>query len=83
MRYEFIHFKVIAEKPKTFVWQCCTNSSGDELGIVKWYGPWRQYCYFPTSPAVYSEGCLRDIYSFLELIRTKSPKDKDHELEVK
>ena len=74
--YKHISFVKVADKAKTSVWSCQNNHSGfklgnrtwdrTELGIVRWYGPWRQYCYFATNGlAVYSESCLRDICSFL------------------
>lgn len=70
-RYQFIHFVKIEQKPKTSVWHCRNNRSGNELGIVKWYGPWRQYCYFPTTPAVYSAGCLNDIQEFIKQLEAQ------------
>ena len=72
MRYKYIHFIKVAEKPKTSVWSCRNNSSGDELGEVKWYPAWRQYCYFPTVQAVYSDGCLKDISSFIQSMNKPS-----------
>lgn len=70
LRYEYIHFVKIQDKPKTSVWSCRNNRSGRPLGIVEWYSPWRQYCYTDCSPilaghAVYSRGCLADIAAFL------------------
>lgn len=65
-RQKYIHFVLTAQKPKTSVWSCRNNRSGEELGVIKWYGPWRQYCYFPTVQAVYSAGCLDDIARFLD-----------------
>ena len=75
-KYQYIHFLKVRELPKTSVWSCRNNQSGiivgerqsraSELGIVRWYGPWRQYCYFATNGlAVYSKSCLKDICSFL------------------
>lgn len=61
--YQFLHFMISQEKTKTSVWSCFTRH-GDELGTVKWYGAWRQYCYFPTQQAVYSAGCMDDIADF-------------------
>lgn len=69
--YQFINFKLIDQKTKTGVYKCCNNKSGDELGIVKWYSAWSQYCYFPTRPAVYSKGCLEDINDFIKQISKK------------
>ncbi|GAG11755.1 unnamed protein product [marine sediment metagenome] len=64
--YRYVHFVKVDQGPRTSVWTCRNNRSGGELGRVRWYGPWRQYCYFPVSQAVYSGGCLKDICSFLE-----------------
>ena len=59
--YEHIRFIKFADRPKTPAWTCVNKRSGDELGEVRWYPAWRQYCYFPTVQAVYSVGCLNDI----------------------
>lgn len=69
MTYKFINFILIEQKPKTGVWACVNNSSGDTIGIVKWYPSWRQYCYFPGGSTVYSKGCLEDIIDFMESLR--------------
>jgi len=61
--YQFLHFVETDKKPKTSTWSCRTRG-GDELGTVKWYSSWRQYCYFPTVQAVYSAGCMEDIAAF-------------------
>jgi hypothetical protein len=64
-QYQYIHFVKVADKPKTSVWSCRNTHRGDELGEVHWYPAWRQYCYFPTQPAIYSIGCLADIEDFI------------------
>lgn len=66
MKYKYIQFVLKEKKEKTEVYSCRNNRTNDELGIVRWYAPWRQYCYFPTVQAVYSEGCLKDIESFIK-----------------
>ena len=62
--YKYLHFVKTEDKPKTSVWSCKTRDD-TELGIVKWFSSWRQYCYFPICQAVYSAGCLDDISSFM------------------
>jgi len=62
-QYKYISFKIVEGRPKW--WRCTNNRNGDELGIVRWYGPWRQYCYFATAQAVYSKDCLIDIENFI------------------
>jgi hypothetical protein len=31
------------------------------LGIIKWFGRWRQYAFFPDNGTVYNVECLNDI----------------------
>jgi len=64
--YKYIHFILIEEKPKTQAWSC-RSSAEDELGQVRWYGSWRQYCFFPTGygQLVFNDGCLKDIIHFM------------------
>ncbi len=51
---------------KTAVYTVRNRNHGDRLGVVSWYGPWRQYVFKPASPIVLSAGCLRDIASFVD-----------------
>lgn len=66
MIYEYIKFVKVEEKPKTSVWSCQNKGDDYELGVVKWYGSWRQYCFFPSGPSVLNKGCLEDIIHFME-----------------
>ena len=68
-RYQFINFVLVEQKPKTGVYSCRNNRSEAELGEIRWHGPWRQYCYFPTVQAVYSAGCLADIQEFMAALK--------------
>jgi len=45
------------------------------LGIIKWFGRWRKYCFFPVEGTIYEETCLRDISQFIEE-ETKAHKAK-------
>lgn len=81
--FQHIHFVVIEEKPKTSVWGCLNTKSDDMLGIVKWYGPWRQYCFFPMADCVFSKGCLEDINQFIGSLSELSLGDLHALLEQK
>ena len=65
LRYKYVHFVKVDQKPKTSVWTCRNNRTGGELGRIHWYGAWCQYCYFPVAQVMYSKGCLADIGTFL------------------
>jgi len=67
--YQYLVFVQQPSNGKTSIWSCQNKHYGEELGIVKWFGSWRQYCYFPTVPATYSTGCLQDISSFIEQLK--------------
>lgn len=43
---------------KTGVWIVRSVRSGTTLGVIRWYGPWRQYCFFPTSATIFNTDCL-------------------------
>jgi hypothetical protein len=68
-KYDFISFVEVEKKPKTSVWSCISNNGGYELGRVKWYGPWRQYSFFPVAGTVFNSGCLYDVVDFLRQLK--------------
>lgn len=77
-KFEYIHFVKVAEKPKTVVYEVRSNRSEEVLGEVKWYGPWRQYCFHPALDklTVWNAGCLRDLIAFIESLPRKTNRKK-------
>ena len=67
-KYKYFQTLWYESKPKTAVFMLVTNSRYDVLGFVKWYAPWRQYCFFPDKDMVYSRGCMREINEFIDLL---------------
>ena len=63
---KYMEAEFVEEKPKTQVWQVKSKSDGSKLGVIKWFAPWRQYCFFTVDVSVFSARCLRDFASFLE-----------------
>ena len=74
-KFKWIWFNKIEGKPKTQVWECYSNESDEELGLVKWYGPWRQYCFFPETSLLFNPECMREVAEFVETL-TKKHKAK-------
>jgi len=66
--YKYIHFGETNLSRREF--SCRNTKSGEQLGKVKSYPRWGRYCYFPTTQAVYSADCLRDIAHFLEQVNS-------------
>lgn len=38
-----------------------SKSGGYLLGKIKWYGAWRQYCFYPEPETIFNTGCMDDI----------------------
>ena len=65
-KFKYIHFEEVdSTGKKTSVWQCVNNKSFDQLGRIKWYGPWRQYCVYTDGYVIFNKGCMEDINYFI------------------
>lgn len=53
---------------KTSIVYVISKSSGDELGLIKWYGPWRQFCFWPALDTIFNVGCLEEIQTVIKLL---------------
>jgi hypothetical protein len=54
---------------KTRAWNIAPKDEGPNyhwIGGVRWYAPWRKYCFFPQPNTVYEQLCLREIADFCE-----------------
>ncbi|MFW9872927.1 MAG: hypothetical protein ACFFG0_07485 [Candidatus Thorarchaeota archaeon] len=61
----YIKFKIIENKPKTKVWGIYNKNNGIKIGEIRWYGSWRQYCFFPEEGTLFDKTCLTDIINFI------------------
>ncbi len=64
--------------PRTLVWDVINIRSGNHIGQIRFYGPWRQYCFVPAPATVFSAGCLGEITEFITAHkndRRKPPED--------
>jgi hypothetical protein len=60
---EFIDATPVGRKTK-IVWVYSVNH-GDILGEVRWYGAWRQYCFYPRPNTIWNTACLLDVRVFI------------------
>ena len=67
---KYLNFMVIEEKPKTKVYSV-NKEDGSRLGIIYWYGAWRQYIFQPTEDTIWNTGCLKEIINFIEALMRK------------
>lgn len=78
VKSKWTHFKAAGRSPsgKTRVWNVESSHSHVDIGEIKWYGPWRQYCFFPDEYTIYERQCLRDIATFCEEATSKQRRRK-------
>ena len=62
---KYMEFDKVRDTGKTEIWNIISKSSEFILGQIKWYGPWRQYCFFPSPNSVFNNGCMDDIKKFI------------------
>lgn len=46
---------------KTPIVNVLSRTSGELLGMIKWYGAWRQFCFYPEPTTIFNLGCMADI----------------------
>lgn len=57
---------IFREKPaKTKIYEVVSKGNSGGLGVIKWYGAWRQYCFFPYTGTIFNKDCLKFIERFL------------------
>ena len=79
---KYLIFTVIEQKPKTKVIEVASRPKNFRdgsvragrdfsirLGIIKWFGRWRQYAFFPEKDTVFNVGCLSDIQAYIKELR--------------
>lgn len=75
--YKFMRFEQqVNNNIKTKIWFCFNIKHGALLGIVKWFFPWRQYCFIPEKDTVFSSNCCVDIIDFISIIKKERRNGK-------
>ena len=63
---KYIRFETYAQKPKTKLYGVVNIKSGFRIGIIKWYGAWRQYCFYPDEETIFNTDCMEYIIEFIK-----------------
>lgn len=77
---EYLTIQYAGESPsgKTSTWEVNAARSGALLGVVRWFGRWRQYAFFPEPGTIYSVGCMADIETFIREQMAERRRGGDH-----
>jgi len=66
METEYLLFEEHPTKNKTKFITVVNKNSEDIIGEIKWYAPWRQYCFFPEFDTVWNTKCLDDVNDLIK-----------------
>lgn len=65
IKSKYMEFDKIGSTGKTDIYNVLSKSSGFILGQIKWYGAWRQYCFWPSPNSIFNIGCMDDIQTII------------------
>lgn len=73
---EFLNFWLIKDTGKTLNIGI-SNKSGDKLGVIVWYAPWRRYVFSPMEEKLFFDSkCLKDIVGYIDDLMAERKKKK-------
>ena len=73
---KYLRFSILEPKPKTKVIGVWSSKSGDRLGLIKWFGRWRQYSFIPEDNTIFNVECLNDIQNHIKEMMDERRKNK-------
>lgn len=73
---QYLVFEEQPTKNKTKVIHVINRTHKDVIGVIKWYGSWRQYCFFPAYDTVWNTGCLNDVLDVINTLMKDRKRSK-------
>lgn len=74
--YFLILKKPLEPNRKTNEYEIYNINTKNLLGIVKWYGAWRKFCFFPSAETIWDDKCLSVLNSFIINLNKDYRKEK-------
>ncbi len=64
-KYMYVRSPLPSKTGKTSIWRIVDRGNGT-LGIIKWFGRWRCYAFFPETNTVFNADCMSELVKFCE-----------------
>lgn len=55
---------------KTLIVSVNSMRTGVLLGEIRWFGRWRQYCFYPEHATIFNRDCMRAIIAYIEGLKS-------------
>ena len=65
------HASSISKNRKTGIYAVDNKKTGDMLGVIRWHGAWRQYCFFPMGETIFNTDCMQYLIDFIKDLMEK------------
>jgi hypothetical protein len=62
---EYLRFIDKEVKLKTKIIGIVNIHHDEEIGEIKWFGKWRQYCFYPSDNTIWNRNYLEDVYGVI------------------
>lgn len=73
-KYMFLEKPTSSESGKTQLWWVLDRYN-NSLGLIKWFGRWRCYAFFPEDQTVFNAACMQELAGFCKT-QTKALTDR-------
>lgn len=71
---QYLRFVEFPKREKTRIIAVMNIHHEQIIGMIKWFGRWRQYCFFPSSETVWNINCLNDVNSVIIMLADERKK---------
>lgn len=65
---EYLRFIDKEARQKTKIISIVNIHHDEIIGEIKWFGRWRQYCFFPTYNTVWNTTCMKEILDTIKCL---------------
>lgn len=66
---KYLVFALVPTKGKTKSVDIINKHHEEVIGEIKWFGPWRQYCFFPYNNTLWNTTCITDVQEVIDELK--------------
>jgi hypothetical protein len=63
---QYLSFQLVPTKGTTKRVAVVNRHHQETIGEIKWFGSWRQYCFFPYAETIWNTTCMEDVQGVIK-----------------